>query len=137
MDKTDELKRAFLESLDGAFAIPGTPLEKLDPVELYLGQLVLYELATNEHLYDQPRYDALYLGLNRVLGWTRVQLHQNLLEYKSLQRSCPTGISAVREGLSKSSKVLLAKIIDELFLSEINNPDFRVYLSNKLKGLLI
>ncbi len=114
----------------GAIESSGMRDDKL--VELILGQAVACELAVNEKLYDQRRYDIVFAGLQNAFGWSRFDLHQAILAGRSMIKSVSDPLKSTRFVLPEEAKEVLLRIVDEVLLINCDDTDFRVYLREKL-----
>jgi hypothetical protein len=92
------------------------------------------ELASNESMYDQVRYDMVYEILNQLCGCSRVTLHQEILEVQSLKRNHGKWeiCNSLKDLLSREQKEILMKVMSNCLLKDLKDAEFSNYLRNKI-----
>jgi hypothetical protein len=126
----NELREQFNKSLP-------EPLQSRDDnLEVMLTWLLAHELASNEEIYDQKRYDLLYEGINRAFGWSRVELHKSVLEAKSMLKSYSDPAKVLRKGMTERSIEVLLEVLKSVVLSSCEDESFQNYLVEKVSALL-
>lgn len=125
MSDFQQLEKRFSESLQ-------IGVEEDTYLSDMLSWLLVHELATNEKLYDQTRYDYIYEGLHSVLNYSRLKLHREILEFKAC-KSMSGPYDSYRELMTNESKTILLEGLNEL-LRGCPDDEFKQYLRGKVEA---
>lgn len=101
--------------------------------------VLLVDLATSDENFEQPEYQVIVSGLQRMFGTSRAEvsalINQAQLELANL-RGPNYFIELLHQNLDLHERQMIMQIVDEIILADsVENP-FEIYLRNKFAKML-